>query len=64
VRDRLIRLGIPLALFYFVIIAHRRGWLSAITTRMGWVGLGMAIGAILVFLPSKKFRRFTLVRLT
>jgi len=37
--------------FVLGIIAHRRGWLSAITTRMGWVGLGMAIGATLVFLP-------------
>ena len=33
------------------IVAFRRGWLHTITIRMGAFGLGLAVGATLVFLP-------------
>ncbi|HEY3504589.1 MAG TPA: acyltransferase family protein [Actinocatenispora sp.] len=37
--------------FVLGIVAYRRGWLAGITARTGWAGLGMAVGATLVFLP-------------
>ncbi|WP_326823110.1 acyltransferase family protein [Streptosporangium sp. NBC_01756] len=44
---------LPQYVSFFVLgtVAYRRGWFHAITARMGRVGLGMAIGATLVFLP-------------
>lgn len=44
---------LPQYVSFFVLgtLAYRRGWFHTITARMGWVGLGMAIGATLVFLP-------------
>lgn len=44
---------LPQYVGFFVVgtIAQRRGWLSAVTTRTGWAGLGAALGATLVFLP-------------
>ncbi|TCO30194.1 surface polysaccharide O-acyltransferase-like enzyme [Kribbella steppae] len=44
---------LPQYVSFFVlgIVAYRRDWLSTITPRMGRVGLGLAIGATLVFLP-------------
>jgi glucan biosynthesis protein C len=44
---------LPQYISFFVLgtVAYRRGWFYATTARMGRVGLGMAIGATLVFLP-------------
>lgn len=44
---------LPQYVGFFVLgtVAYRRGWFHAITARMGRVGLGMAIGATLVFFP-------------
>jgi surface polysaccharide O-acyltransferase-like enzyme len=44
---------LPQYVSFFVvgIVAYRRGWLSTTTARKGWFGLGLAIGATLVFLP-------------
>lgn len=44
---------LPQYVSFFVLgtVAYRGGWFQAITARMGWTGLGMAIGATLVFLP-------------
>ncbi|GLZ31960.1 hypothetical protein Lesp02_41480 [Lentzea sp. NBRC 105346] len=38
-------------LFVLGTLAYRRGWFHAVTARMGWAGLGLAVGATLVFLP-------------
>ncbi|WP_020495373.1 acyltransferase family protein [Sciscionella marina] len=37
--------------FAMGIVAYRNGWFQSITARMGWTGLGMALGACAVFLP-------------
>ena len=44
---------LPQYLTFFVVgtVAYRRGWFSAVTARLGGAGLGLAIGATLVFLP-------------
>ena len=44
---------LPQYVSFFVLgtVAYRRGWFHTISARMGGVGLGMAIGATLVFLP-------------
>lgn len=44
---------LPQYVGFFVLgtVAYRRGWLSTTTARMGKAGLGMALGATLVFLP-------------
>ncbi|TCC59673.1 acyltransferase [Kribbella pittospori] len=44
---------LPQYVSFFVVgtVAYRNGWLSAIAGRMGKVGLGLAIGATIVFLP-------------
>ncbi|MBB5774262.1 acyltransferase family protein [Nonomuraea jabiensis] len=44
---------LPQYISFFVLgtVAYRRGWFHAITARMGWAGLGMAVGATVVFLP-------------
>ncbi|MFI6600525.1 acyltransferase family protein [Nonomuraea sp. NPDC050536] len=44
---------LPQYVSFFVLgtVAYRRGWFHATSARMGWAGLGMAIGATLVFLP-------------
>ncbi|MFG1815907.1 acyltransferase family protein [Kribbella sp. NPDC049174] len=44
---------LPQYVSFFVVgvVAYRRDWLAGITTRMGRVGLGLAIGATVVFLP-------------
>ncbi|MER6946225.1 acyltransferase family protein [Nonomuraea sp. NPDC000554] len=44
---------LPQYISFFILgtVAYRRGWFHATTARMGRVGLGMAIGATLVFLP-------------
>ncbi|WP_031465238.1 acyltransferase family protein [Sciscionella sediminilitoris] len=40
-----------LGFFAMGTVAYRNGWFRAITARMGWTGLGMALGASAVFLP-------------
>jgi surface polysaccharide O-acyltransferase-like enzyme len=44
---------LPQYVGFFVVgaVACRRGWISAVTARTGWAGLGLAVGATLVFLP-------------
>ncbi|MFI6739705.1 acyltransferase family protein [Nonomuraea sp. NPDC050451] len=44
---------LPQYVSFFVLgtVAYRRGWFHAITARTGWAGLGMAVGATVVFLP-------------
>jgi fucose 4-O-acetylase-like acetyltransferase len=44
---------LPQYVSFFVLgaVAYRRGWFHAVTARMGRAGLGMAIGATVVFLP-------------
>ncbi|MCP3802060.1 acyltransferase family protein [Allokutzneria sp. A3M-2-11 16] len=44
---------LPQYVSFFVLgaVAYRRGWPSAITARTGRAGLGLAIGATLLFLP-------------
>jgi surface polysaccharide O-acyltransferase-like enzyme len=44
---------LPQYVSFFVLgtVAYRRGWFHTTTARMGKAGLGMAIGATLVFLP-------------
>lgn len=44
---------LPQYVSFFVlgIVAYRRGWFHSVTARMGKVGLGMAVGATVVFLP-------------
>lgn len=45
--------------FALGLVAYRRGWFHAITPRIGWTGLGMAIGATVVFLPLALLGGFT-----
>lgn len=44
---------LPQYVSFFVLgtVAYRRGWFDTIAARMGWAGLGLAIGATLLFLP-------------
>ncbi|MFG6195730.1 acyltransferase family protein [Nonomuraea sp. JJY05] len=44
---------LPQYVSFFVLgtVAYRRGWFHGIPARTGWAGLGLAVGATVVFLP-------------